>query len=224
MVFAKALDGTTFLTTDGMEVRLAGVLAPGEGGETLSALEADAARQTLASALRKGALMLVPGDAGRDRYGRMLAQVFADGAWVEGAMVKSGALRAAPDRVSAPCTKLLIAAEDEARIVRVGHWRDGLFSLRAPDQLRSRVGTFQIVEGMVQTATVYKGRAYINFGADYRTDFTVTVAPADMKLFRQARFDVKKLAGRRIRVRGWVELYNGPEIEIATPGAIQALD
>ena len=45
-----------------------------------------------------------------------------------------------------------------------------------------------------------------------------------MKLFRTARFDVKKLAGKRVRVRGWVELYNGPEMEIATPAAIETLD
>jgi hypothetical protein len=67
-------------------------------------------------------------------------------------------------------------------------------------------------------------RAYINFGADYKTDFTVTVGPDDMKLFRQARFDVKKLAGKHVRVRGWVELYNGAEMEISTPTAIQILD
>jgi micrococcal nuclease len=52
----------------------------------------------------------------------------------------------------------------------------------------------------------------------------VTVAPQDRKLFRAARFDLKKLAGKRVRVRGWVELYNGPEMEIATPAAIQRLD
>ena len=34
VVFGKALDGSSFLTADGMEIRLAGVLSPGEGGET----------------------------------------------------------------------------------------------------------------------------------------------------------------------------------------------
>jgi hypothetical protein len=52
----------------------------------------------------------------------------------------------------------------------------------------------------------------------------VTVAPADMKLFRQRRFDVKTLAGKRVRVRGWVETYNGPEMQIADPAAIERLD
>ena len=45
-----------------------------------------------------------------------------------------------------------------------------------------------------------------------------------MKLFRQGKFDVKTLAGQRVRVRGWLESYNGPEMEIANPAAIERLD
>jgi len=221
--FAKALDGSVFVTTDGAEVRLAGVLAPGEGGEPISRSQSDAAREGLAALLRSGPLTLAA-DGMPDRYGRVPAQVFAGGAWVQAAMLRAGELRAAPDRASAPCAKLLLMAEDEARNNRAGHWRDRAFALRTPEELRNRVGSFQTVEGTVQSATTYKGRAYINFGPDYRTDFTVTVAPADMKLFRAARLDVKTLAGKRVRVRGWVELYNGPEMEIATPAAIEALD
>ena len=74
------------------------------------------------------------------------------------------------------------------------------------------------------TASVTRGRAFINFGADYRTDFTVTIEPEDMRTFRQAKFDVAALAGKRVRVRGWVEFYNGPEITIATPAAIEVLE
>ena len=50
------------------------------------------------------------------------------------------------------------------------------------------------------------------------------MSPQDMKLFRQARFDVRKLTGQRVRVRGWLELYNGPEMEIANPAAIERID
>jgi endonuclease YncB( thermonuclease family) len=211
--FAKAVDGVAFLAADGKEVRLAGV----------TAAAGDAARQALASALQTGALTLVD-ESAPDRYGRIVAEVFADGAWVQANLLKAGTLRVAPDRAGAPCAKQLLAAEDEARSMHAGHWRDGAFALRTPEQLRSRAGNFETAEGTVTTATIYKGRAYINFGADYRTDFTVTIAPEDMKLFRTARFDVKKLAGKRVRVRGWVESYNGPEIQIATPQAIEILD
>ena len=223
VVFSKAVNGSTFVTPDGMQVRLAGVLAPGEGGETVSQDKAEAARGLLAAELRSGPVTLAAVDS-NDRYGRLLAQVFVDGGWVQGAMLRAGVLLAAPDRGSALCMKLLTSAEDEARMARAGHWRDGTFSLHTPEQLRGRTGLFEIVEGKVVTAMLNKGRAYIDFGPDYHTDFTVTIAPEDMKAFRQARFDVKKLAGQTVRVRGWIELYNGPEIEISTPGAIQPLN
>jgi endonuclease YncB( thermonuclease family) len=221
--FAKALDGETFTTTDGTQVRLAGVLAPPETRDGALPSTAEAAQAALTASLRTGALTLAT-EASPDRYGRVSAQVFAGGAWVQGALLRAGVLRVVPDPASAPCTRELIAAENQARDARTGHWRDGIFSLRTPDQLAGRAGTFQTVEGTVTTATTYKGRGYINFGADYRTDFTVTVAPVDMKTFRSARFDVRKLAGKRVRVRGWVELYNGPEMEIATPAAVETLN
>jgi endonuclease YncB( thermonuclease family) len=224
VVFGKALDGSSFVTADGTEIRLAGVLSPGEGGETLSAGQADAARATLAALLRSGPLMLAGDEGPRDRYGRVHAQVFAGGASVQSALLRAGEVRVAPDRASALCDPEFISAESEARAQKNGHWRDGLFALRAPEQLDNRTGTFQIVEGTVTTATLYKGRAYINFGTDYRKDFTVTVSPQDMKLFREKRIDVRKLAGQHVRVRGWLELYNGPEMEIANPTAIERLD
>ena len=223
VVFAKATSGSSFVTEDKQEVRLAGVMAPGEGGETAARSAADAAREALERALRAGAITLAPAEV-PDRYGRIVAQVFAGGAWVQGALLNSGAMRVSPDRASLSCIGQLLTAEDQARTARLGHWRDGSFALRTPEQLKAHVGTFQTVEGEVTTASTNKGRAYINFGADYKTDFTVVVAPDDLKLFRQARFDVKKLAGKHVRVRGWVESYNGPEMEVSMPGAIQLVD
>ena len=211
------------MTADGEEVRLSGILAPGAGGETVSATVTAAARDALHTALRDRTLTLAESGMPRDRYGRTVAQVFADGTWVQTALLAAGEVRAAPDLASAPCAKALLAAEATARGVQKGQWRGG-FRIRDPNDIRNRVGSFQIVEGEVVTATVTRGRAFINFGADYRTDFTVTIKPEDMRVFRQARFDVPALAGKRIRVRGWVEFYNGPEITITTPAAIEVLE
>ena len=222
-MFGKALTGTSFVSQDGLEVRLAGIMAPGEDGTTIAPAVGDAARAALSNALRAGTITLAATDA-PDRYGRVVAQVFAGGAWVQGTLLNAGIVRSSPDRASVLCTRQLLDAEDRARAGKIGHWRDGAFALRNPEQLRNRVGTFQVVEGEVTAASTNKGRAYINFGADYKTDFTVTVEQDDLKGFRQARFDVKKLAGKHVRVRGWVELYNGPEMVVSTPASIQILD
>jgi len=221
--FARALDGGGFLTADGEEVRLAGILAPGAGGEAVSEPAAAAAHEALARALRDRTVTLAPADTPRDRYRRTVAQVFADGTWIQAALLQAGEVRVAPDLASAPCATALLAAEAQARDRRAGQWR-GAFRVRDPDDIRNRVGSFQIVEGDVVTASVTRGRAFINFGADYRTDFTVTIEPEDMRIFRQAKFDVAALAGKRIRVRGWIEFYNGPEITVTTPAAIEMLE
>jgi hypothetical protein len=66
-----------------------------------------------------------------------------------------------------------------------------------------------------------KTRGYLNFGADWKYDFTATIAPEDMKTFRAAGIDPESYAGKTVRVRGIIEWHNGPEIEIASPDDIE---
>jgi hypothetical protein len=40
---------------------------------------------------------------------------------------------------------------------------------------------------------------------DWRSDFTVLVERKDSEAFEAAGIDVKTLAGKRLRVRSWVE-------------------
>lgn len=223
-VMLKSLvDGDTFLTSDGAEVDLAGVLAPGSGGEYASKTKANAAREELAQALANGALSLGFAGAEKDRHGRLPAQVFANNEWVQGMLLRGGLARANPETAAA-CAQELLAAEAEARDTKRGHWGDSSFVVYGPDSLAHKEGTFQIVEGTVQTVAVQRARVYLNFGADWHSDFTVTIAPEDMKLFRHEKVNVKAFQGKRVRVRGWVEFYHGLEIEVGQSVAIEVLD
>ncbi|MGN6515460.1 MAG: thermonuclease family protein, partial [Rhizomicrobium sp.] len=78
------------------------------------------------------------------------------------------------------------------------------------------------VEGRVESAAV-KSRGYLNFGDDWKNDFTATIAPDDMKAFRAAGIDLETYPGKIVRVRGVVEWHNGPEIEIASPSDIEVV-
>jgi len=49
------------------------------------------------------------------------------------------------------------------------------------------------------------GTIYVNFGRRRSEDITVTVPKRNERTFAAAGLDLKTLAGRRIRVRGWVE-------------------
>jgi len=159
----------------------------------------------------------------RDRYGRLRAQVFSHADWLQEELLSQGLARVAlaPDRTE--CASELYAAEDRARRARRGLWSVGAYAIRAPDDMWPDIGTFQIVEGKVLNASTKNGRAYLNFGSDWRRDFTVTVDPDDMINFRRTGVDPLSYVGQTIRVRGWVQSLHGPEIEVANPQSIEVV-
>jgi hypothetical protein len=79
------------------------------------------------------------------------------------------------------------------------------------------------VEGAVLTANVKNGRAYLDFGTDWGRDFTATISPDDMPVFRDAGIDPRNYAGKMVRVRGFVDQMNGPEIELSSPDMVEVL-
>jgi hypothetical protein len=64
---------------------------------------------------------------------------------------------------------------------------------------------------------------YVNFGRRRSGDITVTVLKRNERNFTAAGLDLKSLAGRRIRVRGWIEQRGGDRawIEAERPGQIE---
>jgi hypothetical protein len=79
------------------------------------------------------------------------------------------------------------------------------------------------VEGWVSSVTRRRNTVYLNFGPDWRWDFTAAV---DLRRTLQrdavaARLQV--LHGRLVRVRGYIERRNGPFISLASADAIEEL-
>jgi micrococcal nuclease len=114
-------------------------------------------------------------------------------------------------------------AEDDAREDKAGLWGDGSFAVRSPEDLRKYSGTVQILEGEVLSASLNTECAYIHFGPDFKTDIPVMILQNDSWALRRAKFDVKGLARKRLRVRGGIQSDHGPEIEIVTPAATEML-
>ena len=117
----------------------------------------------------------------------------------------------------------LLEMENNAREAGRGLWQSESFSVRAPNPnpLAQHVDSFQIVEGLIISAAQVRGMTFLNFGSDYKTDFTVSIARRDRRKFEQAGIDLEDMEGRRVRVRGWVELYNGPVIWLDHPQALE---
>lgn len=210
-VVARVLDGQTVVLDTGDVARLAGILAPVE----------KAALEDLVLGQR---VTLDYGAVSRDRHGRLLAQFHdATGRWVQGALVDAGLARVYTTRDSRAPAAALLALERGAREAGRGAWGDGRFVVLAPGTDLPR-HAFSLVEGIVRDVAVVRGRTYLNFGADWHSDFTVTIGPKDATLFVEAGLDPAALEGRRVRIRGWIGERNGPMIEATHPEQIEVLE
>ncbi|HEX7776757.1 MAG TPA: thermonuclease family protein [Parvibaculum sp.] len=231
MTLGAVIDGETVSLSDGRTLKLAGIQAPRLGAGRAKAWPlAGEARDGLASMLAGRELRLGYGRVRIDRHGRVVAFLVIDnGASAQARMIEAGFARVAPTRDVRDCAGALLAAERRARAAKRGIWADPFYEVRmARDTaaLERLEGSYQIVEGTVTTATAIRRRIYINFGDDWRQDFTVTVAPADVKLFSGGPWaalmaDMSALKGARIRVRGAIDRFNGPDIAVTAPEQIE---
>ena len=231
---ARVLDGETLALDDGTEVRLIGALSP-------RALDAAAdvsfwppEREAVVELERLalgGSVELAFAGRRTDRYGRLLAHVFLrtpeERIWVQGHMLRTGHARAYSLPDSAACMEELLAHERLAREGRQGLWDHAAYQVRpaerAQELLRWR-SSFQVVEGRVARVASVRGQVFLNFGEDWREDFTASVRPGERRLFESGHKDFKALEGRRVRVRGWIERRAGPAIDLRHPSQIEIIE
>ena len=213
-------DAGAFTLADGRRLRLASILTP-----RLSQPFAVQVKDRLMALIAGGRVDLALADKGTDRHGDVLAHVFmGQGEWAQRTLIAEGLARVHTRADMRRCAGPLLKAEDEARTAKRGLWADAFYRVRGPDELGRDIGTFQLVEGKVAAVAVRRNRVYVNFGADYRSDFTVTISPADRRRLAKEGVDPIAWSGKRVRVRGWLSLLNGPEIELTHTEQIQILE
>ncbi len=230
---AAVLDGETLQLTDGNIVRLIGAKAPmpplGWRGDDPWPLveEAKAALSLLAAGK---AVELRFGGARTDRHGYALAQVFVvegeDRLWLQQQLLAQGLARVYSFPDNRACVGELLAQEREARAKLLGVWASYAYRIeQALDvkRLGRLIHSYQLVEGTVAAVGEGGGRLYLNFTPDWRSDFTISVERKDVSAFAAAGIDLKKLAGTRLRARGFLAWRNGPMIEASHPEQIELL-
>ena len=230
----RIIDGDSFvLALDGGEelsVRLSAIQAPRTAQRAAKAWPYSGEAKAGLSTLIKGrTVQLYYGGETRDRFGRAVAQIYTiDGSgqsdlWVQGEMIRLGLARVYSWKGELADMAKLYALETEARDKSRGLWANAFYAVRKPDPdpLAQYVDSLQIVEGVVTSTADVRGRIYLNFGADYKTDFTIAIAKKNVKRF--AAIDPVSLTGARLRVRGWVEMINGPMIWLDHPGRLEIL-
>ena len=227
-VAVEIVDGDTLVLDDGTRVRLVGIMAPklplGRAGFRTEPL-AEQAKAALAELTLGRRLTLSYGGRRVDRYGRALAHLHDEsGAWIQGELLRRGLARVYTFADNRAVIGEMLAFEAEARLDRRGVWARDDFRIIEVAETPDRLGSYQVVEGRVVDAAIVGRRAYLNFGADYRDDFTISIAPRDVTTFRRAGVDPLSFGGRRVRVRGWLKSFNGPMIDVTHPEQIEVLD
>ncbi len=223
----EVIDGDTVLLDDGSEVRLVGLQAPklalGRAGFEDWPL-ADAAQDALAALVLDREVQLLFGGRRMDRHGRHLAHLTVGGTWVQGRLLEQGMARVYSFADNRALAAEMLALERAARAAHRGIWGDPWYAVRAAAATGADCDSYQLVEGTVLAVARVNGRAYLNFGADWKTDFTLTLDAGALRLFDAEGVPPEAFENRRIRVRGWVESFNGPMIEITHPEQIEVLD
>ncbi|MGB4056871.1 MAG: thermonuclease family protein [Alphaproteobacteria bacterium] len=219
------IDPQTVQLEDGHIVRLAGLdfpdLNPNEPGE-FSLISMKILRDML-----EGKPVILYQTTNRDegrinRMGQDIAhlQRQSDKAWVQGALLSLGLARVRTMQRNPEMAQQMYDLEQAAMKEKQGIW-EKFTRVLTPEETPDHIGSFQIVEGQIKSASIKQNRIYLNFGNDWRTDFTVSIAPEDKRAFSKKKLDPLQWNGQKVRVRGLLDDYNGPYIEINHPAAIE---
>lgn len=160
-------------------------------------------------------VMLELGKKARNRHNRYIAHIKrTDGKWVQGELVQKGLAYVYITEDNILYESELFTLEEKARKNRKGIWKRQkvLSAEEAIEDLKNIRNKFVLIQGKI--LDVYEGteNIYINFGNDWKTDVTASIAKYKKKEFKPL-LDAG-LIGKEVRIRGWVESYNGPYIRL----------
>ena len=225
---ARIVDGRSFVLDDGREIRLAALEVPAESGPP----DARAALETL---LAGHMVALRQGEFAPDRYGRIVAHAYVTDAdqprgeadhSAAHVLLAKGHARMGANTGSMACATELLSHERVARTAKIGLWSDPRYAILTAGDLTGLSaghGRFAVVEGQVVSVRELGGTIYVNFGRRWSHALTVTISKRQERIFASAGMAPKELEARRLRVRGWIELRNGPRIEASRPEQIETI-
>jgi micrococcal nuclease len=225
LAVAEVMAGDLVRLADGRVLRLAGIRVPAaDSGESGAERFAELARAQLRALLDGQVVTLALAEAPHDRYDRLVAHIErADGVWLQGTLLERGLAQVQTRPGETARADEMLAIEQAARAARRGLWAEPPFMAQDPTELAAATGRFRIVRGRVLRVAPTERYVYLNFGADWRSDFTLRIAPDLADSLAGSGLDLAGLAGRMVEVRGVVLDAAGPLIELSHPEQIQIL-
>ncbi len=128
------------------------------------------------------------------------------GEWLQQQLVREGAAYVFTRRDHTAGLAQLYADEDSARANSLGVWQTTKIVV-ADSQANNegmRTGWFQIIRGTVLDVATVRRQTFLNFGADWRKDFTAEIPARALRAFKKAGMDPLTFQAKYLEVRGWV--------------------
>lgn len=217
----KVIDALTILLKDGTVVRLSSIDIP-DFHIWDDAPYSDKAFQLLKENLpeRTEIMLYQTRNAKHGRVNRknqQLAHVLIKNnkTWLQGLYLAHGVARVYTTPHNTDMLHQMYKAEEKARTAQIGIWqKDSPYQVISPEQAPKHIGEFSIIEGTVQKIATIRNNIYLNFGKDWKTDFTIMITPNLRKKLSHQAINLSTLAQTDVRVRGILREYNGPLIEL----------
>jgi endonuclease YncB( thermonuclease family) len=230
----KVIDGLTILLKDKTIVRLASLDIP-DFHIWRDAPHSDKALKLLEDTLPTGTeIMLyqtVKAKKGRlNRMNHALAHIVTkstketESVWINGALLAHGIARVMMAPTAPEMANQMLKAETAARQEKRGIWADDSeYRIQSHETAEKYIGQFAIIEGRVEKAASVRNNVYLNFGKDWKTDFTIMINPTLRKKLAHGGIHPLSLGGETVQIRGWLREYNGPLIELDIPEHLQLI-
>jgi micrococcal nuclease len=223
---SKVIDGDTIQLSNGKSVRYIGIDTPElrrkSGGIWIYepeeyALEAKEANRKLV----EGRKVTLEFDLVKtDKYGRWLAYVFINGKMINEELLGSGYAMLYTYPPNLKYTDRLVAAQKKAREEKKGFWKS--YQIITPDQAAGHIGEFYTVKGLVKSTFSSPKATFLNFGQNWREDFTAVIFKSNLNFFKKKGINpAVYYKDKQVEITGRIKFYNGPEIVINHPSQIR---
>lgn len=215
------VDADTLTLSNDTTVRLYGIQAPQPAQENQKAWPLfGKAKDHLEDIALKEVVTLRSAPVPANRFGQHLAEVILeDGKSLQVAMLEAGMARVYTTAENPAIATALYPVEEKARSAKLGIWALPAYAVQTPETVGQHLDRFQIVEGTVASTATIGGVTYLNFGADWRTDFTIA-----MNNTIASSIGAADLKGHKLRARGWVHEKNGPMLKVTHVQQIEFLN
>ena len=225
----RVIDDLTLVLDNDKIIRLVGLDIPDRHADKQPAHAIDAYNALKTAFAGKEVTLYQTRDKKKGRTNRMqheLAHIIRsrDKLWAQGLLLRNGfaRLRTTPDNPELAAQMQEIEAQ--ARDDDLGLWTLPKYSVLSPQEADTYINSFQIVEGRVRAVASVRNTIYLNFGQNWRQDFTIALPVSLRKDLLAQGLDPMTWQGKYVQARGWLEKYNGPYLDITHIEKIQLID